>query len=103
MNLGGPLLVLCLGLLFLSSAGLHVTLSAMANSLAMKTERPHIYVGVYATAIDAGSALGPLLAYFAGALLSFASLYLIAGAVLAAGVLRYTLLESKKADLGHPG
>jgi MFS family permease len=102
VNLGGPLLVLSLGFLFLCSAGLHVTLSAMANRVAMQMERPHIYVGVYATAADAGAALGPLLAYFAGTLLSFASLYVMAGAVLTAAVLRYVLQGWRGADPGHP-
>ena len=96
VNARGPLLVLCLGVLFLCSAGLHVVLSALANNLATQTERPHIYVGAYATAADAGSALGPLLAYFAGAVLSFASLYLIAGAFLVAAVLGYVLQRRKE-------
>jgi len=69
--LSGPIIIPILALLFISSAGLHVVLSAMANSLSMQVERPHIYMGVFATALDAGAAIGPLLAYFAGAWISF--------------------------------
>lgn len=89
VNLSGPRLVLCLAFLFISSAGLHVILSALANGLAMQTARPHIYVGVYATATDAGAASGPLLAYFSGAILGFAPLYLIAGIILALAIVQY--------------
>ena len=77
--------------------GLNVTLSALANGLAMQMERPHIYVGVYATATDAGSALGPLLAYFVGPLITFAALYVVAGGSLALVVLRYWWSGGKKA------
>jgi hypothetical protein len=59
-------------------------------------ERPHIYLGVYATAADGGSALGPLLAYSAGALVSLASLYVMAGAALTAAVFRFCWLERKE-------
>jgi MFS family permease len=99
VNVRGPSLILFLAFLFLSSAGLNVTLSALANGLAMQMERPHIYVGVYATAIDSGAALGPLLAYFAGALVTFAALYVVAGGVLALAVLRYWWVGSRKAQL----
>jgi len=54
---------------------------------------------VYATAIDSGAALGPLLAYFLGSLVTFAALYVVAGGVLALAVLRYWWVGSKKAQL----
>ena len=99
VNVRGPFLVPCLAFLFLSSAGLNVTLSALANGLAMQMERPHIYIGVYATVTDAGSALGPLLAYFAGTLVTFATLYVLAGGALALAVLRYWWVGTKKASV----
>jgi hypothetical protein len=92
----GPVLVLCLAFLFVSSAGLHIILSALANGLSVHMERPHIYLGVYATAIDGGAALGPLLAYFFGTLTGFATLYVVAGGVLALAIFRYCWPESKK-------
>jgi MFS family permease len=91
----GPLLILCLAFLFVSSAGLHIILSALANGLSVHMERPHIYLGVYATAIDGGAALGPLLAYFFGALTGFASLYVVAGGVLAVAIFWYCWPGSK--------
>jgi MFS family permease len=91
----GPVLVLCLAFLFVSSAGLHIILSALANGLSVHMERPHIYLGVYATAIDGGAALGPLLAYFFGTLTGFAALYAVAGGVLALAIFRYCWPGSK--------
>jgi len=45
VNFSGPLLVLFLAFLFVSSAGLNVTLNAQANALSTQMERPHIYLG----------------------------------------------------------
>ncbi len=64
--------MICLAFLFVSSAGMNVILSALANRASMKMERPHIYLGVFATALDSGAAVGPLLAYSAGPLVGFA-------------------------------
>jgi MFS family permease len=89
VNFSGPLLVVFLSFLFVSSAGLNVTLNAQANALSTQMERPHIYLGVYATAIDGGAAVGPLLAYSIGALAGFGNLYLAAGGVLALAIFRY--------------
>jgi len=89
ITLTGPIIIPLLGLLFISSAGLHVVLSALANSLSIQVERPHIYMGVFATALDAGAALGPLLAYFTGPLIGFAPLYVLAATVLLLALLRY--------------
>ena len=95
VSFSGPLLVLCLAFLFVSSAGLNIILSALANGLSVHMERPHIYLGVYATAIDGGAALGPLLAYFFGPLTGFAALYVMAGGLLAVAILRYCWPESR--------
>jgi MFS family permease len=75
-------LIICLCFLFIASAGLMITLAALASSVALKAERPHIYVGVYATAHDAGSAIGPLLAYFATGLIGLAGQYFLAAVIL---------------------
>jgi MFS family permease len=95
VSFSGPYLVLCLAFLFVSSAGLNIILSALANSLSVHMERPHIYLGVYATAIDGGAALGPLLAYSVGTLAGFAALYVGVGVVLALAIFRYCWPGSK--------
>lgn len=71
-----------LALVFLCNAGLVVTLSAAANSLALRTSSPHLLVGMYTTATDLGLAVGPLLAYGVGARVPLPVLYvLVAGAL----------------------
>jgi MFS family permease len=97
VSFSGPYLVLCLAFLFVSSAGLNIILSALANSLSVHMERPHIYLGVYATAIDGGAALGPLLAYSVGTLAGFGALYVGVGVVLALAIFRYCWPGSKEA------
>ncbi len=99
VSFSGPFLVLCLAFLFVSSAGLHVILSALANGLSVNMERPHIYLGVYATAVDGGAALGPLLAYSVGTLAGFAPLYIGVGGVLALAIFRYCWLASKETPM----
>ncbi|MCX6028701.1 MAG: MFS transporter [Chloroflexi bacterium] len=79
-QLSGAGMVLCLMVAFVSSAGLTVTLGAIANGLALAAEHPHHVIGAYTTAGDAGSALGPPLAYSAGVLISIGGMY-VAGAI----------------------
>lgn len=100
VTLSGGLLFFTLALLFVSSAGLNVTLSALANGTALRTERPHAYVGVYATVIDAGAALGPLLAYMVGTIVGFPSLYLAAAFLLALAISRYSWSEREAREAG---
>jgi len=87
--LRGMPLILSLCILFISSAGLMITLAALASSVALRAERPHIYVGVYATAHDAGSAVGPLLAYFATGLIGLAGQYFLGAVILIIAILWY--------------
>ncbi|MGC8779542.1 MAG: MFS transporter [Anaerolineae bacterium] len=82
IQLAGAGLVLCLMLVFVSSAGLTVTLGAIANGIALTATHPHHVVGAYTTAGDAGSALGPALAYSAGAVIGIGGLYIGGAAVL---------------------
>lgn len=56
----------CLFVYFLCDSGMNVTLSAAASGAALEQERPHIFIGLYTTATDLGSALGPLLAFSLG-------------------------------------
>jgi hypothetical protein len=83
--------------MFVSAAGLNTTLHAAANDVALQSERPHIFVGVYATATDAGLAIGPLLAYSVGILLNWNALYLLTGGALLLAVLIYWRLARSTA------
>jgi MFS family permease len=96
VNLAGLLLLLCLATMFVGSVGLNTTLNATANSTALQAERPHIFVGVYTTVADAGSALGPLLAYSLGVVLDLNVLYILTGSVLLVTVLVYTRLAASQ-------
>ena len=95
VNLAGLPLLLCLAMMFVGSVGLNTTLNAAANSTALQAERPHIFVGVYTTVADAGSALGPLLAYSLGVVLNLNVLYISTGSVLLVTVLIYTRLAAR--------
>lgn len=88
-QLSGVGLVLGLMVAFISSAGLTVTLGAIANGLALAAEHPHHVVGAYTTAGDAGSALGPPLAYSAGMLVGISGLYVAGACALLAATLWY--------------
>ncbi len=89
IQLTGAGLVVCLIVVFISSAGLTVTLGAIANGLALAAEHPHQVIGAYATANDAGSALGPTVAYSAGVLIGIGGLYVAGAVALLAATLWY--------------
>jgi MFS family permease len=74
---------------FVAISGLFVTLSASSSGLAVHARRPHLFVGTYATATDAGSALGPLLAFNLGQIAGFGPLYLALSLLLLLSVLQY--------------
>jgi MFS family permease len=92
----GVPLILCLSILFVASAGLLITLAALANGVALKAERPHIYVGIYATAVDAGAALGPLLAYFATSIISLGGQYILAAVLLILAITWFRLADRRQ-------
>jgi MFS family permease len=83
------LAVLCLVVIFLCDAGISTVLSASASGAAVHAPRPNLFIGVFATAGDAGSALGPLLALSIGNVLGLPLLYLILSAALLMAVWRY--------------
>ena len=64
--LEGFALLLSLALVFIAGSGMFVTSSAAASGLATETLRPNLFVGFFNTAIDAGAAIGPLLAFSLG-------------------------------------
>ena len=71
-----------LAIVFIASSGLFVTASAGASELGKSSKRPHIFVGFYNTAIDAGAAIGPLFAYSSAALLASIQNAYLFGAIL---------------------
>jgi predicted MFS family arabinose efflux permease len=95
-QLSGVGLVLCLMIAFISSAGLTVTLGAIANGLALAAEHPHHVIGAYTTAGDAGSALGPPLAYSAGVLIGIGSMYVAGAIALLAATLWYLIADRRR-------
>jgi MFS family permease len=74
--------VFCLLLALLSDGMLHTVMSAAATGTATRTERPHIFVGVYTTLSDFGSALGPLAAYTIGESIGLGTSYMVVGAAM---------------------
>ena len=79
----------CLFIYFLCDSGMNVTLSAAASGVALEQERPHAFIGLYTTATDLGSALGPLLAFSLGRLLGLPFTYTITALLVLLALLRY--------------
>ena len=69
-----------------------LALSAAASGVALHSERPHLFIGVYTTATDLGSALGPLFALSVGQVIGFTTLYLIIGSLCLCAVARFRWL-----------
>jgi predicted MFS family arabinose efflux permease len=86
--------IFCLLLILLCDSGLSVALSAAATGLAMRMERPHLFIGVYTTATDLGSALGPLFALSVGQAIGFTTLYVMVGAFCFGAIARYRWLAT---------
>lgn len=85
----GLLAVLFLSIAFVAAAGLQVTISAASTGIATRSERPHLLIGAFTTAMDAGQALGPLIAFSIGSTLDIGVLYVVGLGVVALAVLRY--------------
>ena len=83
----------CLAFMFIMGAGLNIILGTLANGLAIRAERPHLFVGVYTTATDAGLALGPVLAYSIGGQERMGALYVGITAALALAVVSHWISE----------
>jgi MFS family permease len=83
------LAILCLFVVLLSDGALHIVMSAAASGVAITTARPHAFVGVFTTTTDAGSALGPLVAYSLVTSIGLSLVYGVLAALLLATVLYY--------------
>jgi MFS family permease len=83
------LAILCLFVVLLADGALHIVMSAAASGVALTTSRPHAFVGVFTTTTDAGSALGPLVAYSLVTAVGLSLVYGVLGVMLLGTVLRY--------------
>ena len=83
------LAILCLFVVLLSDGAMNIVTSAAATGVAITTARPHAFVGVFTTTTDAGSALGPLVAYSLVTAVGLSLVYGVLAAFLLATVLQY--------------
>ncbi len=81
--------ILCLFVILLCDGALHIVMSAAATGAALTTPRPHTFVGVFTTTTDAGSALGPLVAYSLVVAVGLPVVYLGVGGLLALALARF--------------
>jgi MFS family permease len=80
---------LSLFVVLLSDGALNIVMSAAASGVAMTTARPHAFVGVFTTTTDAGSALGPLVAYSLVTAVGLPLVYSVLAVLLLLAVLQY--------------
>jgi MFS family permease len=83
------LAIVCLFVVLLSDGALHIVMSAAASGVAMTTSRPHAFVGVFTTTTDAGSALGPLVAYSLVTAVGLSLVYGVLAVLLLGTVMQY--------------
>ena len=83
------LAIVCLFVVLLADGALHIVMSAAASGVAMTTTRPHAFVGVFTTTTDAGSALGPLVAYSLVTSIGLSIVYGVLAVFLLATVMQY--------------
>ena len=74
--------IFCLFVLLIGEGSLHFVMSAAATGVGVGSARPHAVVGVFTTASDAGSALGPLIAYSLAGAFGLTTIYAGLGAIL---------------------
>ena len=89
ITLSGVWTIVCLVIIFFAGSGLFSVGSAAASGLANQTDRPHLFVSVFATSIDAGAAVGPILAYSIGKYTGFEIIYILAAALLLMASVRF--------------
>jgi predicted MFS family arabinose efflux permease len=84
--------IYCLLITLLCDSGLSIILSAAASGAAIHTHRPHLFVGVFATSTDIGSALGPLVALSLGQAIGFPMMYIAINSLCLLAIWRYRRL-----------
>ena len=70
---------LFLAIVFLAGSGITVSVGAAATSTAASSTRPQLFLGAYATAFDAGLAVGPILGLTLAGAGALTGLYLLGG------------------------
>lgn len=86
-----------LALVFFAGSGMFAAANAAASGEATSTARPHMFVSLFTTSVDAGAALGPLIAFPLVNLIGFEMLYASAAGVLAFAALRLWGIAQKSA------
>lgn len=81
--------ILCLFVVLICDGALHIVMSAAASGVALDTTRPHAFISMYATTTDAGSALGPLVAYSLVTQLGLGLVYSVLSFLLLVGVIQF--------------
>ena len=89
-----PLAVLCLLLVFVCDSGMTTVLSASASGAALHADRPNLFIGLFATAGDIGSALGPLFAFPISRVIGLPVLYTVLSGSLLLTILSYRWLNN---------
>jgi hypothetical protein len=84
--------IYCLLITLLCDSGLSITLSAAASGAANHTNRPHLFVGVFATATDIGAAVGPLVALSLGQAIGIPTMYIAISSLCLLAIWRYRWL-----------
>jgi len=88
------LAVLCLLLVFVCDSGMTTVLSASASGAALHADRPNLFIGLFATAGDIGSALGPLFAFPISRVIGLPVLYTVLSGSLLLTILSYRWLNN---------
>ena len=81
--------LVCLLVVLICDGALHILLSAAASGAAILTNRPNLYIAVFTTVSDAGSAAGPLIAFSAAAATGLSVFYLAVGLLLVVSLLQF--------------
>jgi MFS family permease len=86
--------LLFLAIIFIVGSGLYVTTNAAASGIAARSKRPHLFVGLFTTAIDLGLALGPLTAYsIRSRLINLETLYIFTAVIFTLAAIRFWRVE----------
>lgn len=82
-------------IIFMVGSGLFVTLNASASRIAAQSRYPNIFAGAFNTAVDIGTALGPLFAFSLVSAFGLVPLYVLTGVLQFLVISRYWWTERK--------
>jgi DHA1 family multidrug resistance protein-like MFS transporter len=92
---GNLLAIPSLLVIFMVGSGLFVTLNASASRIAGQSRYPNFFAGAFNTAVDIGTALGPLFAFSLVSAFGLVPLYVLTGALQFLVISRYWWTERK--------